>query len=139
MAHASAGLASRLHAAIVSADLDAMRELFAPDVIWHVAGHGPLAADYEGISAVLGMFGRLYDMADGTLAYDVHDVIASDVHAVVLLTVRASIAGRDLADKAVHVCHVRDGRVSEVWAYHWDQRGVDDAMTEDVVRSARNH
>jgi ketosteroid isomerase-like protein len=139
MAHPNADLASRLHLAIVSADLDAMRELFAPDVIWHVAGRGPLAADYQGIGAVLDLFGRLYDMADGTLAYDVHDVVADDVHAVVLLTVRASIAGRDLADKAAHVCHVLDGRVSEVWAYHWDQRGIDEAMTEDVVRSAREH
>lgn len=139
MAYQNAELASRVHAAIVSADLDAMRELFAPDVIWHVSGHGPLAADYEGIGAVLGMFGRLYDMADGTLAYDVHDVVASDEHAVVLLTVRASIAGRGLADKAAHVCHVRDGRVSQVWALHWDQRAVDDAIIEYVVRSARKH
>ena len=139
MADQNAVLASRVHAAIVSADLDAMRELFAPDVIWHAGGRGPLAADYEGIGAVLGMFGRLYDMADGTLAYDVHDVIASDEHTVVLLTVRASIAGRGLADKAAHICHVRDGRVSEVWELHWDQAAVDDAMTEDVVRSARKH
>jgi hypothetical protein len=137
MAQPNAELAGRVHAAIVSADLDAMRELFAPDVVWHVGGHGPLAADYQGVAAVLGMFGRTYDMAGGTLAYDVHDVIAGDEHTVVLLTVRASIAGRDLADKAAHVCHVRDGKVSEVWALHWDQAAVDDAMTEVIVRSAR--
>ncbi len=137
MEQPNAELARRVHAAIASADLDTLRELFAADVIWHVGGRGPLAADYKGIRAVLGLFGRTYDMADGTLAYDVHDLLANDEHAVVLLTVRASIAGRDLADQAVHVCHVRDGRISEVWAFQWAQQAFDDAMTEVIVRAAR--
>ena len=137
MDHPHAELARRVHSAIVSADLDAMRELFTSDVVWHVGGQGPLAADFKGIKPVLGLFGRLYDMADGTLAYDVHDVLADDEHAVVLLTLRATIAGRAVQDKAVHVCHVRDGRISEVWAFQWAQHAIDDALTEVVVRAAR--
>jgi len=127
----------RVHEAIASADLDVMRELFASDVVWHVGGHGPLAADFQGVKAVLGLFGRIYDMADGTLAYDVHDVLADDEHAVVLLTVRATMAGRDIEDQAVHVCHLRDGLISEVWAFQWAQDVVDDAMTEVIARAGR--
>jgi ketosteroid isomerase-like protein len=137
MENPHAELARRVHVAIASADLAALRELFTPDVVWHVGGHGQLAADHEGIDAVTGMFGRLYDMTEGTLSYDVHDVLANDVHAVVLLTVRATIAGRDLADRAVHVCHVRGERISEVWSLLWEQQGFDDAMTELIVRGAR--
>jgi len=37
----------------------------------------------------------------------------------------------------VHVCHVRDGRISEVWAFQWAQHAIDDALTEVVVRAAR--
>ncbi|HET9896713.1 MAG TPA: hypothetical protein VFQ44_17420 [Streptosporangiaceae bacterium] len=66
-------------------------------------------------------------------------MIAGNEHTVVLLTIWASIAGRDLAGKAVHVCHVRHGKVSEVWALHWDQAAMDDAMTEVIVWSARKH
>lgn len=137
MQHPNIELAQSVHAAIASADLDVMQDLFAPDVVWHVGGRGPLAADYEGVSAVLDLFGRLYDMADGTLAYDVHDVLADDEHAVVLLTVRARLASRDLADNAVHVCHVRDGHISEVWAFQWTQDAVDDAIIEVIARAGR--
>jgi ketosteroid isomerase-like protein len=137
MEHPHAELSRSLHAAIESADLDAMRRLCTPDVVWHVSGRGPLAADHEGIRAVLSMFGRTYEMAGGTLSYDVHDVLADDEHAVVLLTVHADIAGRKLEDKAAHVCHVRDGQISEVWAFYWTQHALDDAMTEMIVRAAR--
>lgn len=54
-----------------------------------------------------------------------------------LLTSRMRVADRDVSNKAVHVCHVRDGRISEVWAFNWAQQDVDDAMTEAIARSAR--
>jgi uncharacterized protein len=137
MGLSNAELAGRLPAAIVAADLDAMRSIFTPDVVWHVAGRGPLAASHAGISAVIGMFGRVYEMADGTLTYDVHDVLADDSHAVVLLTAHMRVGDRDVSDKAVLVCHVRDRRISEVWEFNWAQYDIDAAMTEVIVRSAR--
>jgi ketosteroid isomerase-like protein len=137
MEHPHAELTRQMTAAIVSADIQAMRQVFAPDVVWHVGGRGPLAADHRGFDAVVGMFARMYDMAEGTLSYDVHDVLADDEHTVALLTMRANIADRDIEDNVVHVCHVRDGRISEVWAYTWAQRAIDDAMIEVNVRAAR--
>jgi hypothetical protein len=135
--HPHAELARQVHAAIVSADLDAMRRLFTPDIVWHVGGRGPVAGDHRGIDGVIEMFARVYEMSEGSLAYDEHDVLADDEHAVALLTMRVTYAGRDVEDKVVHVCHVRDGLVSEVWAFNWAQHDLDEAMTEVIVRAGR--
>jgi ketosteroid isomerase-like protein len=64
-------------------------------------------------------------------------VLPSDERAITVLTKQVTYAGRHVETQAVHVGQVRDGRISEVWAYNWNQYALDDAMTEVIVRAAR--
>jgi ketosteroid isomerase-like protein len=98
---------------------------------------GPLTADHRGFEAVIGLFARSYEMANGTLSYEANDVPASVERAITLLTKRVTYVSRPVETQAVHVGQIRDGRISEVWAYNWDQYSLDDAMTEVIVRAAR--
>jgi ketosteroid isomerase-like protein len=47
---------------------DAVRELLAPDVIWHVPGDNAIAGDYRGRDAVMAYFDRRRELAGGAMA-----------------------------------------------------------------------
>jgi ketosteroid isomerase-like protein len=52
-------------------------------------------------------------------------VVANDEHVVGLHAVTAEREGKTLQDNNTLVCHVRDGRTSEVWQFWTDQYAAD--------------
>ena len=55
-------------------DIEGLQTLFAADVTQHVPGHGPLAGTYKGLESVLGYYGKLAEMTDGTFRADLVDL-----------------------------------------------------------------
>jgi ketosteroid isomerase-like protein len=80
---------------------------------------------------VLGYFGRLAELTEGTYRVELHDVLGNDEHVVTMHRASAQRHGRTLADAAVHVCHVADGQITEVWTMFGDQYLVDQFWTLD--------
>jgi uncharacterized protein len=127
MAHQNDILAREAAAAFQQGDLDALRDKYlAADTRWHVAGRSPLAGDYEGAGQVLGLFGKIFELTNGSYRIEVHDVVANDEHAVSLITARAERAGKQLVDNQTLVSHITDGKFSEVWVQFSDPYAVDD-------------
>lgn len=113
------------YAAFERGDLDAIRDLFDPDIVWHVGGRSPLANDYRGIDEVMEFFGELLKETGGTLKNEVHDILGSDDHVVVLLTQRAERNGKTLSARFAQVVHLKDGRTTESWFLPEDAYEVD--------------
>jgi ketosteroid isomerase-like protein len=67
-------LVRRGYAAFNTGDVDTLVTLFSTDVCQHVPGQGPLAGTYKGIEAVLGYYGKLAELTDGTFRADLVDV-----------------------------------------------------------------
>ena len=67
-------LVRRGYAAFNSGDVETLLDLFSKDVVQHVPGHGPLAGTYKGPEAVLGYYGKLAELTDGTFRADLVDV-----------------------------------------------------------------
>ncbi len=65
-------------------------------------------------------------MSGGTSKVQVHDLLASDTHGVALVVESASRNGKDHIADAVHVLHLRDGKVTEFWDAHPDQQATDE-------------
>jgi len=108
-------------AAFGRGDLSALRdEFFAEDIIWHVAGTGPLAGDHQGAATVLALLGTISDLSAGTTRTELHDVLVSSDHVVALATVRAERAGKQLQLNLVHVIHAENGKATEVWTHSSD-------------------
>lgn len=109
-------------------DLEAIRDQFSPDIVWHVGGNSPLSGEYKGIDAVFDFFGRVFTETGGTLKNEVHDILANDTHAVVLLTQTAERNGRTLTADAIQVVVHRDDqdRITESWFIAEDQNAVDE-------------
>jgi ketosteroid isomerase-like protein len=49
---------------------------------------------------------------------EVHDILGSNDHAVVLATTRAAHGGHSVESAYVQVLHIRDGRIVEVWIHY---------------------
>jgi ketosteroid isomerase-like protein len=113
--------------AFQSGNLDLLRdELFAKDIVWHVPGRNPTAGDFRGVDAVIASFVKNFELTGGTFKVELHDVLGSDDHAVALATVSAQRNGKSISEPYSHVCHFRDGKVSEAWILNYDLYKVDD-------------
>ena len=124
--HPNLELLRRGYAAYGAGDMDTINELFADDVVWHVGGRSALSGDYEGKEQVFGFFAKLLELSDGTSKVEVHDLLAGDDHGVAVVKESATRGGRTHEGNAVHVFHLRDGRVTEFWGAQTDQYAADE-------------
>ncbi|HEX4579674.1 MAG TPA: nuclear transport factor 2 family protein [Candidatus Dormibacteraeota bacterium] len=117
----------RGYEAFQTGDLDLLRnELFDPNILWHAPGRGPLAGDYKGTDAVIGLFVKQFELTGGTFKVEVHDYLATDDHAVAIATLSAERDGKRLTDQYAHVCHFRDGKLTEAWILDFDPYKADE-------------
>jgi uncharacterized protein len=108
-------------AAFGRGDMGALQgQFFAPDIVWHIAGTGPLAGDYEGAAQVMGLLGKISALCSGPVQPELHDVLVSPDHTVALTTIRAERAGKQLQLNLVHVIHAENGKATEVWTHSSD-------------------
>ena|SRR5215469_2348372 len=128
MAHPNEELLRQAFAAFQSGDMEALQtKYFAEDIRYHVPGRSPLAGTYEGTAAVLGFFGRTFELTGGTLSIDLHDVLANDDHGVALYTLRAERGGKQIADNHAMIAHANaDGKAAEVWIHSSDTHAFDE-------------
>jgi ketosteroid isomerase-like protein len=55
-----------------------------------------------------------------------HDVVADDDHTVVLGTATATRNGKTLVYRTAEIYHVRDGKITERWAFSDDTKRIVD-------------
>jgi uncharacterized protein len=126
--HPNAVALRKGYAAFAAGDMDTVSSLFADGIVWHQAGSGPLAGDFTGKDAVFGTFGQLIQLTGGTYGQEIHDVLANDDHAVVMVEVRWD-QPRPFRGKSIHVWHMMDGIATAAWLVDQDQPAADAALT----------
>lgn len=117
--HSNAALIRSAFDALAARELDVLARHLADDVAWHyIGGTEPI----RGKEAVLGMFdaGR----RDFEIRTEIHDVVANDEHGVALVTATATRGGRTLVYRTAEIVHVRDGRITERWAFSDDTAAI---------------
>ena len=106
-------------AAFGRGDLDVLQDLFlAADIVWHIAGTGPLAGDYHGAAQVMELLAKISELSGGTVTTELRDV--SDDRTVVFTAIRAEREGRELQLNLVHVIRAENGKAAEVWTQSSD-------------------
>jgi ketosteroid isomerase-like protein len=126
MTHTNEELVRRGYEAFVKGDMEAVRSLFADDIVWHVGGRSPLAGDYTGADEVLGFLAKTMELTGGTFGLEIHDVLANEEHGIALVVARGERDGKSLEDRQVHVLHLRDGKVIAFWGHPGDQYAIDE-------------
>jgi ketosteroid isomerase-like protein len=90
---------------------------------------GPLAGDHYGRDAVFEMFGQQVEASEGTFTQELHDVAASDDHAVALTNVTARRGDHKYDSQDVWVLHLREGEIADAWWRPEDLYAADEFWT----------
>lgn len=115
--HPNAELFRRGYTAFQAGDMDTVRSLFAPDIVWNVPGHNRFSGAHKGVDNVLKLFGENFAETNGTFKVELHDIVANDEHAVALATVLGERHGKKLSDRYTHIAHIKGGKVTETWIF----------------------
>ena len=129
MAHANEELARSEMEAVLRGDFEGMLEHYTDDVVLHYPGRNPLSGTHQGKAGIRQWASKIEELlgAGGSFTRTLHDILASDDHAIQLLSVDATRAdGRTASWNAAVVMHVRDGKISEVWLNINDPYAVDE-------------
>jgi uncharacterized protein len=121
--HPNEELLRREYEAFAREDLAALDEIFADEIVYHVPGHNPFAGNYHGKASVFRLF---QEDRRASFRSEIHDVLASDRHAVALTFVHGERGGHALEDITVHVVHVVGGKITEAWFFPGDQAASDE-------------
>ena len=95
----------------------AMERYLADDVVWHEIGR---AEPRRGKAELAASAGQM----DYEIDWDLHDVLGNDDHVVLLGTATATRGGRSLTYRVAEIYHVRDGKVTERWAFSDDTEAI---------------
>jgi ketosteroid isomerase-like protein len=124
--HPNATFAREAFDAIAGGDVDWLQAHMHEDAVFHQGGRFPTAGTYAGRDAVFGHMMEFFTLVDFSMQTVLHDIAATDDHAVSLITVSIDYKGRHLDFDEAHVWHITDGTVTEMWAVPVDPYVVDE-------------
>ena len=120
MKHPNAALLEKLYSDFAKGDLKAVLNACADQVTFQVPGKSPLAGKYDKGSFAQGFATKLMELSGGTLQIELHDILASDRHAVVLATDHLTRNGKAAEYRTVHVWRFEDGKPVAWYEYPRD-------------------
>ncbi len=124
MAHPNEELVRTVYGAFGRGDMEALFSALSDDIVFHVPGRTPVSGDHRGKEQLSAFFEKVGERSAGTVHLDVHDVVANDQHVLGLANISGQPKGQPLSYHVVHVWHVREGKLAEMWE-HPEQAGFD--------------
>ena len=100
-------------------DMASEIEMLSDDIVWHEIGSDE---PIRGKQALGERFAGLE--GTGSIKVETHDVLANDEHCVQLVTATATIGDRTLVYRTAEIYHMRDGKITERWAFSDDTERI---------------
>jgi ketosteroid isomerase-like protein len=119
--HPNATVVRAMNDAMASGDMEGAAARVADDVVWHEIGRAQPRRGKAELAASMGEF------ADYDITWEVHDVLASDDHVIGLGTATVTKkGGGSLTYRTAEIYHVKNGQVTERWAFSDDTKAITD-------------
>jgi ketosteroid isomerase-like protein len=120
MKHPNAATLEKLYSHFAQGDMHAVLALCAEQVTFQVPGKSKLAGKYTKADFEQGFAMKLRELSGGTFKLEVHDILASDLHAAVLATQRLTRAGKPVEFRTVHIWRFEAGKPVAWYEYPRD-------------------
>ena len=114
--HENVAAVRRMAEAMTVGDMQTLDAAIADDVVWHQIGEPTL----HGKDALRASFGA----ADYEITGKAHDIVGNDEHVIALSEATATRNGKTLNYRTAEIFHVRNGQVTERWAYSDDTEAI---------------
>lgn len=97
--------------------IDAVVELLADDIVWHVPGKSPIAGDHRGIKQVIDYFGRRRRLANATMRMHPGEVLSEGDAVAQFVEGTAVLGGEQVSWRTVGIYRVDVEHlwIREVW------------------------
>ena len=119
----------KAYKAFTEGDLATVTSLIAPDCSWHIGGRSVVSGDYVGHDQILGYFGKLMELTNGTFTVRLDDIaeLPATGQVVCLVRTRGTRNGTTLEMTMLELSRLdADGLLKETWWY------PEDAYAEDA-------
>ena len=122
--HANAKILEKLYQDFAKGDLKAVLAVCADEVTFQVSGKSKLAGKYT--KANFTEFAtKMHEISGGTLQVEVHDILASDRHAVVLASDHLQKNGEKIQMRTAHIWRFENGKPVAWYEYPRDMYQYD--------------
>jgi uncharacterized protein len=118
--HPNAAILRRALEAFNRGEMQEFADMVADDVEWHQIGEPEVLHGKQALAASMPGEGAV----DWEITADVHDVIANDEHTIALVNATGRRGGRTLEYRTAEIMHIRDGKVTERWAFSNDTEAI---------------
>lgn len=95
-------------------DRDTLRELWTPDIIWHIKGSSPWRGDVRGADRILDYLVQIGKIGNAGLSTDIEDVMISSKRAAMICHAHAEIGDRVLDANYLIIAEIADRRIREI-------------------------
>ena len=127
MAHPNEDLVRRGYKAFGEGDMDTLRSMYAEDAVHVATGKSPIAGEYKGVDDILGYYGKLFELSDGTFTADLQKVsVEGDDTVVATHRDRGQRAGKTLDQDEELTFTIADGKFTRLVENHSDQAAYDE-------------
>lgn len=118
-------VADSFYTAMHGQDMDTLLTLVDDDIVIEIPGSSGIAGTFRGKEAMLGLFGTLGELSNGTYSFDIRAIASAEGVATAVGRATASARGKNLDQEVVHVVDVEDGRVTSLHAFFGNQPMTD--------------
>ncbi len=125
MSHSNQALLQKMYSDFAKGDFKAMLSACPDNVTFELKGKSKLAGKYTKENFVSGFCEKLSQMSAGSFQIEIHDVLASDRHGLVLGTVTVSKEGQKTQLRTVHVWRIENGKPVAGYEYPRDMYQFD--------------
>ena len=117
--HPNVTVARQMGEAMSRGDLEEAASYLADDVIWHEIGRAEPRRGTAELAAGMGA-------VDYEITGQLHDIVGNDEHVVALIDATGTRGDHSLSYRVAEVYHVRDGKITERWAFSDDTAAITD-------------
>lgn len=131
--HTVRALAHEAWEAVSRSDIEALRRLWHPDLVWHARGVTPWAGDHCGVEAILDFLagiGELTEIFDASL----EDLLVSDERALLLFHVHMARGGHSEEFDYQLLARFVGEQVVEIWTAPLDPASLAAFWREELER-----
>jgi hypothetical protein len=126
MKHPHALLLEKLYADFAKGDLASVLSACADQMTFQIPGKSRLAGKYTKETFVKDFAMKMGELSAGTIKLEVHDILASDRHAVALSTDHLTRGGKTVEYRTAHVWRFENGKPVAFYEYPRDLYQFDD-------------
>ena len=126
MTHPNEEIVRQGYKAFGEGDMETLRSLFSPDVILVATGNNPLTGEYKGVDAALGLYGKIFELSEGTFTATLQSTEAKGEDTVVAThRDKAQRAGRTLDQDETLTFTIAGGKITRLEEKHSDLPAYD--------------